>query len=114
MNNRSVKKKRSIKASRSAKASRSTAVRKAPPRKRVARKDRSRQPARSPEPVNTVQIAAVASVTVAQVTAIASGLGTHKFRVGQTVLCFWQYICHVAKEFALLHQDVCHQNATSQ
>ena len=36
--------------------------------------------------MNTVQIAAVASVTVAQVTAIASGLGTHKFRVGQTVL----------------------------
>jgi hypothetical protein len=88
MNKRSVKKKRP------AKASRSSAVRKSPARATVGRASAvrkataARQPARKPDPISAVKITAVemaAAVTVAQVTALASALRTHKFQVGQTV-----------------------------
>jgi hypothetical protein len=48
----------------------------------------ARQSARKPGPMSAVKITAamqVASVTVAQVTALAPALRTHKYRVGQTV-----------------------------
>ena len=88
MNKRSVKKKRP------AKASRISAVRKSPARATVGRASAvrkataARQPARRPDPISAVKITAVemaAAVTVAQVTALASALRTHKFQVGQTV-----------------------------
>ena len=88
MNKSSAKKKRS------AKASRGTPVRKSPPRpaagRKVAAKTAARSRARakpevlvatSPVPVSAPQVA----VTVAQVTAVAQPLRSHKFRVGQTV-----------------------------
>jgi hypothetical protein len=85
MNKSSVKKKRPARASRTA------AVRKSPVRaaatRKIASKTASRQPTRKPEPAVTQNLPAAppATVTVAQVTAIASPLRSHKFRVGQTV-----------------------------
>ena len=86
MNKRSVKKKRPAKASRSTVSVRKSASRKTASRKTAARKTAARQVARPPEPIGAVKIAAVSSVTVAQVTAIASPLRAHRFRVGQIVL----------------------------
>jgi hypothetical protein len=87
MNKHSVKKKRPAKAS--TKPSRSAAVRKPPARAvTAARKPAStRQSARKPESLSAMRITAVevATVTVAQVTALAPSLKTHKYRVGQTV-----------------------------
>jgi hypothetical protein len=83
MNKRSVKKKRPAKASRTAQ------VRKSPARATAARKSvaAARHPVRKPDPMSAVKITAVemAAVTVAQVTALAPALTTHKYRVGQTV-----------------------------
>ena len=81
MNKRSVKKKRP------AKASRSTPVRKSPARVTATRKTASRRPVRKAEPVGTLKIGGekVATVTVAQVTALTPALRSHRFRVGQTV-----------------------------
>jgi hypothetical protein len=73
MNKRSVKKKRP------AKASRSSVVRKAS----TARKALPRPAARQAEVANAAQPLAI---TVAQVAARTAGFGTHKYRVGQTVL----------------------------
>ena len=87
MNKHSVKKKRPAKAS--AKSSRSTAAREAPSRAvAAARKPAAtRKSARKPESLSAIKIAGVevATVTVAQVTALAPALKTHKYRVGQTV-----------------------------
>jgi hypothetical protein len=99
MNKHSVKKKRPAKAG--TKTSRSVAPRKAPSRavaavrkpsatRQSARKPEStRQSARKPESLSAARVATatveVATVTVAQVTALAPGLKTHKYRVGQTV-----------------------------
>jgi hypothetical protein len=84
MNKRSVKKKRPAKASRAA-----AVVRKSPARAVAARKTAvRRQPApRKPEPMSAVRVPSgeMATVTVAQVTALASALRSHKYRVGQTV-----------------------------
>ncbi len=102
MNKSSVKKKRP------AKASRSSAVRKSPSRTATARKTASKvsakiasktaahRPTRKSE-TNGVAVkvvpaeaaksvaAPVATITVAEVTALAQPLRAHKFRVGQTV-----------------------------
>jgi hypothetical protein len=99
MNKHSVKKKRPAKAG--TKTSRSAAPRKAPSRavaavrkpsatRQSARKPEStRQSARKPESLSAARVATatveVATVTVAQVAALAPGLKTHKYRVGQTV-----------------------------
>jgi len=90
MNKHSVKKKRSAKAN--AKAGRRFSVRKQPARaaaarKAVATRQSPRKPATRPQPIGAVNIAAaeIATVTVAQVTAVAPGLRTHKYRVGQAV-----------------------------
>jgi hypothetical protein len=91
MNQRSVKKKRPVKPTRNSVPLRKTASRKA-----AARKSAPRQAARVAEPANAMKRASAvrvvaaesineASVTVAQVTAIAAPLRMHKFRVGQTV-----------------------------
>jgi hypothetical protein len=91
MNKHSVKKKRAAKASvkPSAKTSRSTAARKPPTRAAAARKPSpTRRSAQAPSAaLSAIAIASpgLATVTVAQVTAIASALKTHKYRVGQTV-----------------------------
>jgi hypothetical protein len=93
MNKNSVKKKRSTKVG--AKTSRRPAARKEPARAAAARKAVATR--RSPsklaarfESISAVKISAgdageVASVTVAQVTALAPALRSHKYRVGQTV-----------------------------
>jgi hypothetical protein len=83
MNKRSVKKKRPAKASRAA-----SVVRKSPARAVAARKTATRrQPPGKPEPMSAMRITGgeISTVTVAQVTALASALRTHKYRVGQTV-----------------------------
>jgi hypothetical protein len=90
MNRNSVKKKRAAKASvrPSAKTNRSIAARKPPARAAAARKPSpTRRSAQEPATFSAIAIASaeVATVTVAQVTAIASALKTHKYRVGQTV-----------------------------
>jgi len=95
MNKNSVKKKRPAKASvkasvkSSAKTSRSVAARKAPGRAAAAARKpaATRRSAFEPElhPAMPIAIPETATVTVAQVTAIASALKTHKYRVGQTV-----------------------------
>ncbi len=87
MNKHSVKKKRPAKAS--TKTSRNTAVRKSPARAATAARKPSatRRSARKPESLSAMRITAVelATVTVAQVTALAPVLKTHKYRVGQAV-----------------------------
>jgi len=89
MNKHSVKKKRPAKAG--TKTSRSSAVRKASTRAvaAVRKPSATRQSARKPESLSAVRITAAAievgTVTVAQVTALAPALKTHKYRVGQTV-----------------------------
>ena len=89
MNKHSVKKKRPAKAG--TKTSRSAAPRKAPSRALAAvrKPSATRQSARKPELLSAARVATatveVATVTVAQVTALAPGLKTHKYRVGQTV-----------------------------
>ena len=89
MNKHSVKKKRPAKAG--TKTSRSVAPRKAPSRAvaAVRKPAATRQSARKPESLSAARVATatveVATVTVAQVTALAPGLKTHKYRVGQTV-----------------------------
>jgi hypothetical protein len=89
MNKHSVKKKRPAKAG--TKTSRSVAPRKAPSRAvaAVRKPSATRQSARKPESLSAARVATatveVATVTVAQVTALAPGLKTHKYRVGQTV-----------------------------
>jgi len=88
MNKHSVKKKRPAKAS--TKTSRNAAVRKSPARAAAtaARKSSAtRRSARKPEPLSAMRITGVelATVTVAQVTALAPALKTHKYRVGQAV-----------------------------
>jgi len=91
MNKSSVKKKRAVKASvkLSTKTSRTAAVRKPPARSAAAvrKPAATRKSARTPEMLSAVRITAadVTTVTVAQVTAVASALRTHKYRVGQTV-----------------------------
>jgi hypothetical protein len=90
MNKNSVKKKHAAKASvrSSAKTSRSAAARKPPARAAAARKPSpTRRSAQQPAALSAIAIASpgLATVTVAQVTAIASALKTHKYRVGQTV-----------------------------
>jgi hypothetical protein len=88
MNKHSVKKKRPAKAG--TKASRSAAARKPPKRAVAAARKRpaTRQSVSKPEALSAAKpILAVetATVTIAQVTALASALKTHKYRVGQTV-----------------------------
>jgi hypothetical protein len=87
MNKHSVKKKRPAKAS--TKTSRNAAVRKSPARAVTAARKPSatRRSARKPESLSAMRITAVelATVTVAQVTALAPVLKTHKYRVGQAV-----------------------------
>ncbi len=90
MNKNSVKKKRAAKASvrPSTKTNRSVAARKPPSRAAATRKPgATRRSAHEPAMLSGIAIAApeVTTVTVAQVTAIASALKTHKYRVGQTV-----------------------------
>lgn len=90
MNKNSVKKKRAAKASvrSTAKTNRSATARKPPARAAAARKPSpTRRSAQQPAALSAIAIASpgVATVTVAQVTAIASALKTHKYRVGQTV-----------------------------
>ena len=91
MNKNSVKKKRPAKASAktSSKTRRSTTARKVATRAiAAARKPAAaRQSARQSELLSAIKIVAVESttVTVAQVTALAPALKTHKYRVGQTV-----------------------------
>jgi hypothetical protein len=87
MNKHSVKKKRPAKAG--TKTSRSAAARKAPARAiaAVRKLSATRQSARKPESLSAAKVIAVeiATVTVAQVTALAPAFKTHKYRVGQTV-----------------------------
>ena len=87
MNKHSVKKKRPAKAS--TKTSRSAAACKAPTRAvaAVRKLTATRQSARKPESLSAAKMTAieVTTVTVAQVTALAPALKTHKYRVGQTV-----------------------------
>ena len=87
MNKHSVKKKRPAKAG--TKTSRSTAARKAPARAvaAVRKPSATRQSARKPESLSAGKAIAIemATVTVAQVTALAPAFKTHKYRVGQTV-----------------------------
>lgn len=98
MNKHSVKKKRPAKAG--AKTSRSSAARKTPPRAAAAarkpsatrhsvRKPESRSATRKPESLSAIRVAPamveVATLTVAQVTALVPALKTHKYRVGQAV-----------------------------
>jgi len=90
MNKNSVKKKRAAKASvrTSTKTNRSVAARKPPSRAAATRKPgATRRSVHEPAMLSGIAIAApaVTTVTVAQVTAIASALKTHKYRVGQTV-----------------------------
>ncbi len=111
MNKRSVKKKRPAKASRST-AVRKSSTRAAASRKLASRKSAKKaSPARATKASSTpkkvsaakgstvlnlpeivkipdadkIVSAAIGSVTVAEVTAVASPLRSHKFRVGQTV-----------------------------
>ncbi len=91
MNKNSVKKKRPAKASvkSSAKTGRAAAARKAPVRA-VAAARKSAATRRSALELDMhsavrVAVAEAATITVAQVTAIAPVLRTHKYRVGQTV-----------------------------
>jgi hypothetical protein len=87
MNKHSVKKKRPAKAG--AKTGPSALVRKAPRRAVAAvRKPAvTRQSARKPESLSALKIGGleVATVSVAQVTALAPTFKTHRYRVGQTV-----------------------------
>lgn len=88
MNKHSVKKKRPAKAG--AKTSRSAAARKAPKRAVAAARKRAatRQSVPKPESLGigkTILAVEAATVTVAQVTAVAPALTTHKYSVGQTV-----------------------------
>jgi hypothetical protein len=95
MNKNSVKKKRPAKASvkasvkSSATTSRGTAARKAPARSAAAARKpaATRRSALELDVHSAVRIAvpAAATITVAQVAAIAPSLKTHKYRVGQTV-----------------------------
>jgi hypothetical protein len=106
MNKRSIKKKRPAKASRNGAARkpaaraaaahkaatrkstvRESTVRKSSARKSTVRKSAVRQPPRNPEALSAVRSTAakMATVTVAQVTALSPVLRTHKYRVGQTV-----------------------------
>jgi hypothetical protein len=85
MNKSSAKKKRLAKASPKANG-------RAPARKEATRVSArtaaaTRQASRKSEPISAVKAAAVevATVTVAQVTALTSVSRTHRFRVGQTV-----------------------------
>jgi hypothetical protein len=84
-----VKKKRPAKAG--TKTSRRAAPRKAPSRAvaAVRKPSATRHSARKPESLSAAKVAPatveLATVTVAQVTALAPGLKTHKYRVGQTV-----------------------------
>ncbi len=88
MNKHSVKKKRPAKAS--GKTSRTTTARKAPARAVAAARKRAetRQSVAKPQSLaaaKTILPVEAPTVTVAQVTAVASALKTHKYRVGQTV-----------------------------
>jgi hypothetical protein len=89
MNKHSVKKKRPAKAG--TKTSRRAAPRKAPARAvaAVRKPSATRHSARKPESLSAARVVPatveVATVTVAQITALAPGLMTHKYRVGQTV-----------------------------
>lgn len=88
MNKHSVKKKRPAKAG--AKTSRSAVARKAPKRAVAAARKRgaTRQSVPKPESLSigkTILAVEAAAVTVAQVTAVAPALTTHKYSVGQTV-----------------------------
>jgi hypothetical protein len=88
MNKHSVKKKRPAKAG--AKTSRSTAARKAPKRAVAAARKRGATRRSAPKPdslgvANAILPVETATVTVAQVTAVAPALKTHKYSVGQTV-----------------------------
>lgn len=88
MNKHSVKKKRPAKAG--AKPSRSSAARKAPKRAVAAARKRAatRQSVPKPESLGigkAVLAVEAGTVTVAQVTAVAHALKTHKYSVGQTV-----------------------------
>jgi hypothetical protein len=88
MNKHSVKKKRIAK--NGAKTSRTTAARKAPKRAVTAARKRpaTRQSVPKLEPLNAAKMmlpVEVVTVTVAQVTAVAPALKTHKYQVGQTV-----------------------------
>jgi hypothetical protein len=111
MNKRSIKKKRPAKASRNGAARkpaaraaaahkaatrkstvrestvRKSSARKSTARKSTVRKSAVRQPPRNPEALSAVRSTAakMATVTVAQVTALSPVLRTHKYRVGQTV-----------------------------
>ena len=91
MNKNSVKKKRPAKASvkSSAKTSRATAAGKAPVRAATAARKpaATRRSALDLDMHSAMRIAVpeAATITVAQVTAIAPALKTHKYRVGQTV-----------------------------
>jgi hypothetical protein len=87
MNKHSVKKKRPAKAG--AKTGRSAVARKSPVRAVAAVRKPSvtRHSARKPESLAVAKAIAVevATVTVAQVAALAPSLKAHKYRVGQTV-----------------------------
>ena len=89
MNKHSVKKKRPAKAG--TKASRSAAARKAPKRAvaAVRKSSAARQSLRKPEGLGAARVASaiveMVTVPVAEVTALAPALKTHKYRVGQTV-----------------------------
>ena len=90
MNKHSVKKKRPAKPS--PKAGARSAARKEPPRAAAARKAvptrrSASKPAMTRDSISAIKITAVemATVTVAQVTALTPALRTHKYRVGQTV-----------------------------
>jgi hypothetical protein len=85
MNKNSAKKKRLAKGS--PKTSRRAPARKEATRHTARKAAATRQTARKSEPISAVKapMAEVATITVAQVTALVPTLRTHKFRVGQTV-----------------------------
>jgi hypothetical protein len=95
MNKRSVKSKRSAKtvAKPTAKTTRKAASRKVSARAAAAQVMASRHSARKSPPISAVRVPSAkriagseaSTVTVAQVTALAASLRTHKFYVGQTV-----------------------------
>jgi hypothetical protein len=89
MNKRSVKKKRPAKASRAAAVVRKSPARAVAARKTAVRREPPRKPEapRKPQPMSAVRVpnAEIATVTVAQVTALSSALRSHKYRIGQTV-----------------------------
>jgi hypothetical protein len=85
MNKNSAKKKRLAKTSQ--KTSSRIPARKEATRHTARKAAATRQAARKSEPISAVKVPAaeMATITVAQVTALVPMLRTHKFRVGQTV-----------------------------